>query len=166
MSGWAIRPEQSGDETAIAEIITAAFANMPFSDGSEAQLVHRLRADGDLALSLVATDGANIIGHVGFSQITVGGQTGQWFQLAPLSVAPAHQQGGVGSSLAQAGITAMRGKGAQGIGVLGDPAYYERFGFIRQNGIGMNGPHDEYYRWLALDCDAPKGTVSFAPAFG
>lgn len=166
MSGWTIRPEAPGDEQAIAEIITAAFANMPFSDGGEAQLVDRLRADGDLALSLVASDGAAIIGHIGFSQITVGGQTGQWFQLAPLAVAPAHQQGGVGSSLAQAGIAAMRGKGAQGIGVLGEPAYYERFGFIRQNGIGMNSPHDEYYRWLTLDRDAPTGTVTFAPAFG
>lgn len=167
MRNWEIRPEQAGDEQPIAALITDAFATMPYSDGSEPELVGQLRMDGDLSLSLVAAQrGTAIIGHVGFSPVGIDGISDGWFQLAPLSVLPRHQRCGIGSALIEAGVAALRGAGACGIGVLGDPAYYERFGFTRYEGLGPGGPHGEYYRWLVLEGEAPKGEVSFAPAFG
>lgn len=166
MTRWTIREERPEDADAIGALTTAAFAAMPWSDGSEAALVARLRADGDLVLSLIATDGDAVIGHVGFSPLRIDGHSGGWFQLAPLSVAPARQRAGIGTALAQEGIAMLRRRGARGIGVLGDPAYYERLGFTRHGGLGMAGEHADYYRWLVLEGDAPQGEVSFAAAFG
>lgn len=162
-----IRPERAGDEEAIGALVAAAFAPMPFSDGTEAQLVRRLREDGDLVLSLVAcaADGA-IQGHIGFSPVTVEGESGNWFQLAPLAVAPGRQREGIGTALVREGIARMRDAGACGIGVLGDPRYYERFGFAPCEGLGIPDPHGEYFRWLTLTGEPPQGEVRFAPAFG
>ena len=144
---------------------------MPFSDGTEAQLVRRLREDGDLVLSLVAcaADGAihgEILGHVGFSPVTVDGGKGNWFQLAPLAVAPGRQREGIGTALVREGIARMKDAGARGIGVLGDPRYYGGFGFAPCEGLGISGPHGDYFRWLALTGEPPRGEVRFAPAFG
>jgi len=166
MSVWVIRAEAEGDEDAIVDVVAAAFADMPFADGTEAELVGKLREDGDLALSLVAVEGGAIVGHIGFSPVTIDGRQGRWLQLAPLSVAPGRQRQGIGSALVEYAIAHMRDVGEDGIGVLGDPAYYERFGFRRFEGLGTEGPHGEYFRWLALRGSAPQGTVRFARAFG
>ncbi len=65
-----IRPETPDDIDAIRDLTAAAFASMPYSDGTEPELIDRLRADGDLHLSLVACDGDALIGHVAFSPVT------------------------------------------------------------------------------------------------
>ena len=65
MTPWKIRDEQPGDEAAIAALTEAAFRNASHSDGNEAAIVGRLRADGDLALSLVLVNNDQaIIGRV------------------------------------------------------------------------------------------------------
>lgn len=94
-----VRPERSGDEADIARVTEAAFRNMAFSDQTEHLIVGRLRQAGALAISLVAEHGGKIIGHAGFSPVTMsGGKTG-WFALGPLSVLPENQGQGVGSAL-------------------------------------------------------------------
>ena len=49
-----IRTEQPGDIAAIHALTARAFAGAPYSSGTEAGIVDALRADGVLALSLVA----------------------------------------------------------------------------------------------------------------
>ena len=166
MSAWIIRAEAQGDEDAIGEVVAAAFAGMPYAAGTEAAIVRQLRADGDLALSFVAADGPAILGHIGFRPITINGRRGRWLQLGPLSVVPARQRQGVGSALVEYAVAHTRDAGEDGIGVLGDPRFYERFGFRRVEGLGIEGPHGEHFRWLPLKGRAPRGTVRFAPAFG
>ena len=50
--------------------------------------------------------------------------------LAPLAVLPAFQRLGVGSALVSAGLERCRGNGYTRVLVVGNPAYYGRFGFV------------------------------------
>jgi putative acetyltransferase len=165
---YAIRPEQSGDEAAIHDLVRRAFEPMWFSDGSEPDLVDALRAAGDLALSLVAvTAQGGVIGHIGFSPVTIDQRECGWFQMAPVSVLPELQLKGIGSALIAAGIAAMRRVGARGVAVVGNPAYYERFGFRTIPGLSPLADHDaQYFRAQDFDAAPPSGVLRYAPAFG
>ena len=149
MSALTIRPETRADCAQISVVTEAAFADVDHSDGSEVKIIERLRADGDLALSLVAEDGERIVGHVG-----------------PISVLPACQRGGVGQRLMQRAIADLRETRARGIVLLGDPAYYARFGFRHDPRLVYPGPPPEYFQRLVLEGEPPAGTVTYPPAFG
>jgi len=160
-----IRPESQGDEDAIFELTEAAFRNMPFSDGDEQQLVGRLRADGDLTLSLVAEDKARIVGHIAFSPVTIGDDTKHWYGLGPVSVWPQLHHRGIGGALIKRGIADMRGCGAKGIVLLGSNEYYPRFGFKHFAQLTFPGPPPEYFQALLLDGEMPSGKVDYVPGF-
>lgn len=166
MSALTIRPENPADNAQIAVVTNAAFAEVEHSDGSEVRIVDRLRADGDLILSLVAEDGERIVGHVAVSPVTISDGSRGWYGLGPISVLPACQREGVGFRLMQRAIADMREQGARGIVLLGEPAYYSRFGFEHDPQLAYPGPPAEYFQRLVLAGDAPSGTVSYAPAFG
>lgn len=168
MTDCAIRPEQRGDEAAIHDLISRAFAPMWFSDGSEPDLVDALRGAGDLVLSLVAvTASGEIIGHIGFSPVTIDGTDCGWFQMAPVSVSPEVQLQGIGSALIRSGIAALQEQGARGVAVVGNPAYYERFGFAIIPGLAPLAEHDaQFFRAQVLSGTTPQGTLRYAAAFG
>jgi len=161
-----IRRERPGDEATIHTLTEAAFRDMPFSDGDEHHLVDRLRADGDLTLSLVAVDTGRIAGHIAFSPVTISDGSERWFGLGPVSVWPELQGQGIGSMLVRQGIAEMEAGGARGIVLLGSPAYYGRFGFEHDPALNLPGPPPEYFQRLALDGPVPKGVVTYARAFG
>lgn len=166
MSAITIRPEQPGDEATIHTLTEAAFRNMPYSDGGEADLVDRLRADDDLARSLVAEDASRIVGHLALSPVTISNGSEGWFGLGPISVWPELQRAGIGFRLMKRAIADMRERGAKGIVLLGDPAYYARFGFEHDPQLAYPGPPAEYFQRLVLKGDPPRGEVAYAPAFG
>lgn len=167
IDGLVIRPETSADRPAIYGITRRAFATQPHADGDEQDLVDRLRDSGELVLSLVAeVPGAGVVGHIGFSPVTIEGEDRGWFQLAPVSVEPALHRQGIGSALIEAGVAELRRRGARGIGVVGNPAYYERFGFTVIAGLSPDGPEAPYFRAMALSGPAPTGLVRYASAFG
>lgn len=162
-----IRPEQAGDERAIRALTDAAFHSAPHADGDEGELIEKLREDGDLALSLVATNADQaIIGHVSFSPVSIEGASGDWYQLAPVSVIPSGQNAGIGSALIEEGITRLRDSGARGIALVGNPDYYERFGFTREHGLTLSDELDPYLQVLVLEGEAPSGKLTLAPGFG
>lgn len=166
MSALTIRPETRADCAQISVVTEAAFADVAHSDGSEENVIQRLRADGDLALSLVAEDGERIIGHVARSPVRISNGSQGWFGLGPVSVLPASQRGGVGSALINRGIADVRETGARGIVLLGDPSYYVRFGFRHDLRLVYAGPPPEYFQRPVLDGEPPAGTVTYAPGFG
>ncbi|WP_100867792.1 GNAT family N-acetyltransferase [Novosphingobium kunmingense] len=167
MAGLVIRPEGAADRAAIHALTQRAFAAQPRADGDEQDLVDRLRDRGELILSLVAElPGKGVIGHIGFSPVMIDGADRGWVQLAPVSVDPPLHRQGVGSALIEAGVARLRQSGARGIGVVGDPAYYERFGFTVVPGLGPDGPEAAYFRAKVLDDPAPCGLVRYASAFG
>ena len=160
-----IRPEAPGDEDTIFALTEAAFADMPFSDGDEQHLVNRLRADGDLTLSLVAEDAERIVGHIAFSPVTISDGATDWFGLGPVSVWPDLHHRGIGGALIKRGIADMRARGAKGIVLLGSNVYYPRFGFEYVPQITYPGPPAEFFQTLLLDGDMPTGEVAYAPSF-
>lgn len=165
MSALTIRPERPGDEATIHRLTEAAFRDMPFSDGDEQHLVDALRRDGDLAVSLVAEDGARIVGHVAFSRVTIGDGTPEWYGLGPVSVWPELHRQGIGSAVIRQGIADLSQRGAAGIVLLGSPAYYHRFGFRHEPQLFYPGPPPEYFQCLVLTGELPRGEVTYAPAF-
>jgi putative acetyltransferase len=160
-----VRPERPADAPAIRRVLEAAFPGH-----LEADLVDALRAAGRLAISLVAEDGGRVVGHVAFSPVTLDDAPIAALGLAPLAVEPDHQRCGVGSALVRAGLDACRAAGVRLVVVLGEPAYYARFGFEPAARLGLR---DEYhggdaFRALALaDEPAPAagGLVRYAPEF-
>lgn len=155
-----IREEQPADHAAVAAVIEAAF------EGSdEAELVARLRADGSYEIALVAVVEGGIVGHVMFSPMTAPFRA---LGLAPLAVASAYQGHGVGSRLVNEGLERARARRWEGVFVLGDPAYYRRFGFDPGLAKGFAsvyaGPH---LMAMALGGELPasSGEVRYASAF-
>jgi len=163
---WVIRDECAGDESTIHALTEAAFRDMPFSDGVEQHLVDKLRSDGDLALSLLAETPDQIVGHIAFSRVTIEDGSLNWYGLGPVSVWPELQRKGIGSALIRKGIEHLRGCGANGVVLLGNPEYYSRFGFAHDPKLQFPGPSPEYFQRLVLAGNAPAGKVSFPAAFG
>jgi len=162
---WAIREEQAGDEAAIAALTDAAFRGAEHSDGTEAAIIERLRAAGDLALSLVAQD-EELVGHAAFSPVAISSDAVGWFGLGPVSVLPGRQNQGIGAALIGAGLDRLREAGVNGCVVLGEPAFYGRFGFSHDPDLVYPGPPPEYFQRVVFRGPEPKGEVSYAPAFG
>ena len=125
-----IRAETPDDEHAIHRVTKAAFTNVSHTRGMEAQIVCKLRKDGDLRLSIVAEVNGKIVGHVAFSPITVAGRHDDWFGLGPVAVRPDMQRGGIGSALVTCGLTELRAAGAKGCALVGNPAFYDGMTFF------------------------------------
>jgi len=156
-----VRSERHGDATTIASIITQAFGR-----ADEARLVARLRADGTAAISLVAVFGGDLVGHVMLSPMSAPFPA---LGLAPLSVLPIHQCMGIGTALVEAGLKQAKEQGWDGVFVLGDPHYYERFGFCASLARGFSSPYaGPHFMALSLGGDLPAtiGEVFYASTFG
>lgn len=67
-------------------------------------------------------------------------------QLAPISVAIEHRNQGVGSRLIEESFRLARGMGYKSVFLVGDPAYYHRFGFKSAIDFGIRNkleiPHE------------------------
>ncbi|MGY6710669.1 MAG: GNAT family N-acetyltransferase [Rhizobiaceae bacterium] len=161
-----IRDEQPGDAPAIRAITLAAFEGKPYSDQTEAAIVDALRAACAMAVSLVAEDRGEIVGHVAFSAVSIDGSPAPgWFGVGPVSVRPDRQSEGIGSALMRTGIGRLKGAGAKGCVLEGDPAYYRRFGFVLARRLHYAEGSPEYFQVLELSSAEPSGLVTFHPAF-
>jgi putative acetyltransferase len=159
-----IRSARPADHPAIAEVVTAAFGR-----ADEAELVARLRADGDAVFELVAEADGAIVGHIFFSRLWAD-RAELYGALAPLAVAPGRQGQGFGSQLVKSGLEYAREFGCHGLLVLGDPAYYGRFGFTAEAARGVKAPFRGLpaFQALALEPDAFSQplSVTYPDAFG
>ncbi|MBV8593948.1 MAG: N-acetyltransferase [Caulobacteraceae bacterium] len=160
-----IRLEHPEDAATIHALTEAAFKGAPFSNGAEAAIVDALRAAGALTLSLVATEGDEILGHLAFSSVTINGETCDWYGLGPVSVWPHRQCTGLGQALIRDGMRRLQAMRASGCVLLGDPAYYRRFGFEPDPELGYAGGPPGAFQRLSLDGSRPKGRVRFHRAF-
>jgi putative acetyltransferase len=100
------------------------------------------------------------------SPIKVDGADVGWFGLGPVAVRPDLQGRGIGRALVDGVLGRARSMGAAGCVVLGDPAYYARFGFRPFDGLHYPGPPAEYFQALTFRGEPPSGTVAYHPAFG
>lgn len=158
-----IRASTADDRTAFEALYSAAFP-----DEDLLPLVGALLSEPALTRSLVATSGGQVVGHVLFTRCGIGEERDVAALLGPVAVSPSEQQKGIGSALIRAGLQALQGEG-DGVSVvlvLGDPAYYGRFGFQPESAIEPPYPlpaeWDGAWRSLRLGADAelPSGTLS------
>jgi len=135
-----IREAADADLQAIRHIHTQAFG-----EETEADLVRAILADPTAAplLSLIAEADGRPLGHVLFSRVGFSGAAAGTPAaiLAPLAVLPEAQRRGIGGALIEAGLTRLRESGTGLVFVLGDPAYYRRFGFAAAGAQGLAAPH-------------------------
>src|SRR5690242_14312938 len=161
-----IRPERSSDLPAVRGVHQAAFPT-----AAEADLVDRLRSSGKAAISLVAEDEGEVVGHILFSPITFEPAVNVIaYCLAPMAVRPGHEKHAVGRRLVQNGLAECHANGACMVVVLGDPGYYGRFGFERASRHGLRNEFgiEEAFMVFMLEAGAhpPPGTmVKYAPEF-
>jgi putative acetyltransferase len=158
-----IRYAKAADHAAIASVNTAAFGKP-----DEADLVARLRADEDVMFELVAEEAGEVIGHILFSRLWAD-RAELYAALAPMSVLPARQNAGHGSSLIRSGLEQLREFGAHGVLVLGHPAYYPRFGFSADAAAQVRSAYAGSPAFMALALEdgafAAPMSVAYPDAF-
>jgi putative acetyltransferase len=164
-----VRKECAGDEPAIRSVLVSAF-----SRDAEADIVDQLRVSCPDALLLVALAGNRIVGHVLFSPVVIEAAQRSIVGagLAPLAVLPSLQKQGVGARLVTSGLDHLRRAGTPFVVVLGEPAYYGRFGFQPASrstiACPFAGVADEAFMILVLN-EAPMcgvtGIARYRPEF-
>ena len=140
-----------------------------FKGDYEAEVVDRLRLNCTDILSLTATAGEKVVGHILFSPAHIvqnEGWTINGMGLGPLAVFPEYQGKGIGSALCQEGMERMAGMGYPFVIVLGHPEYYPRFGFTKASDYGIlssfeNVP-DEAFMICVFDEMAMQGVSGVA----
>jgi len=167
-----IRPEIQSDAAAIEALTYQAFENHPHhapgAKPTEHLIVNKLRASGELSLSLVAEDETGIIGQIALSPVAINGAVSNWYGLGPVSVVPTRQEQGIGGQLIKLAIKEIAAQGAEGVVLLGEPAYYTRFGFKSGSSLTLPGVPAEYFMARTLRGDEtaiPVGEVTYSSAF-
>jgi putative acetyltransferase len=138
---------------------------MPYSDGDEQLLIGKLRDTSALALSLVAESNGVVVGQITFSAAFAADGSPGWYALGPVSVEPALKHQGIGGQLIRAGIAWLQDQHAAGCILIGNPAYYSRFGFRVFSELAPQGMPAEYYQVLPLKVAEPEVMVGFHPLF-
>ena len=137
-----------------------------FPGCGEANLVDQLRRDGDAVISLVAVTDDSVVGHVMFSRMRAPFRA---LGLGPVAVLPKWRRKGIAARLIRAGVSQGRKEGWQGIFVLGEPDYYQRFGFSEALAENFQSKYaGPYLMALALEADGlpvRSGRIDYAPAF-
>jgi len=160
-----IRSENQSDVGAITDITKAAFKNHPYSNNTEQFIINALRAADALTVSLVADLEGKIVGHIAFSPVTFTDGSENWYGLGPISVMPDYQKQGIGTKLVNEGLNLLKALGGKGCVLVGEPNYYERFGFKSPNELKYEGAPQENFLALSFCNEIPTGVVKFHQAF-
>ena len=165
MQNLIISDESRADHAAISHVIEQAFKDQQYSSHTEQFIVHALRDEQQLTISLVAVLNQDVVGHIAISPVSISSGVEGWFGLGPIAVAPEWQHHGAGSALMQAALKQLKAKGAAGCVVLGDPHFYAQFGFQPINNLILEDVPAEYFQALSFDGKFPQGTVTYHAAF-
>jgi putative acetyltransferase len=156
-----IRGETPGDIPAIRQLLAEAFPT-----SAEADLVDRLRADNSCVFSLVAIAGHELVGHVMLSRME---RPRNALGLAPVAVPAARRRQGIAAALIRDGLSRAKADDWGSIFVLGNPDYYNRFGFAASVAEGFGSPYaGPHLMALVLQEDGLSerdGELRYPPAF-
>lgn len=153
-----VRPEQPGDESAIAAILQATF-----DDGSEARLVERLRGSESWVpeLSIVVQQEEQLVAYALLSRVTAG--EADALALGPVAVLPDHQGGRLGSALVRMALDRARSLGFDCAIAIGPPRFLESCGFEPATAHGVTSemplPQDAFRICELKPGSMPKGPV-------
>ena len=164
--GTLIRKVKDEDRAQVLALLEAAFGQP-----DEANLVDRLWRERAVKFERVAEIGGVVEGYVCYTAITTHPPLdGMLLGLGPLAVAPTRQRQGVGAQLVEETLKICRENDARLVAVLGDPAYYSRFGFEpaskrKMSWAGFDA--GDAFRIIAsddIDTDEIR-TIHYHPAF-
>ncbi|MHB8985624.1 MAG: GNAT family N-acetyltransferase [Eubacteriales bacterium] len=141
-----IRRETPEEFSQIYDLVKVAFQTAKVSDGKEQDFVNQLRSSGNYIpeLALVAEENGKLIGHVMLTKtyIVNSGKKFETLLLAPISVVLEYRNRGVGSSLIKESFKLAKKMGYTSVLLVGDPAYYHRFGFKAAVNFGIKHIHN------------------------
>jgi putative acetyltransferase len=163
MSMLSIRAATPRDRDAIRKVEEHAFGQT-----AEAGLVDALIAAGEVVVELVAEDDGRIVGHILFSRIFIwnGSRKFAGVALAPLAVEPSFHRSGIGGALVREAHVRLKAAGETLSVVLGDPAYYGRFGYSHERAAGFEGEYQcDALQALAWGEAPKKGGLVYPQAF-
>ncbi len=160
-----IRPETPSDFKSISTVTIAAFADCVHGNHTEQFIIVALRKAGALTVSLVAEIEGGIVGHIAFSPVSLSDGSRDWYGLGPISVLPEFQNKGIGKALMHEGLSRLKALGARGCVLVGEPAYYERFGFSNVPELTLDGVPPEYFLAVRFGDNTNHGAVTFHEGF-
>ncbi|MFU8873358.1 GNAT family N-acetyltransferase [Micromonospora sp. SL4-19] len=176
MTTLRLRPEDPADEGPVGRVLAAAFARPDVAAPPEVGLVDELRHSGAWIpeLAMVAEYGGEVVGYALLTRVRVCSDGGSFPALAlgPVAVAPHRQRIGHGTAVVQAALDAAAELDERLVVVLGDPAFYRRFGFSRADRMGLTSPWSGLGEpWQAMElppstgeeAPPPPGEVVFPP---
>lgn len=151
-----VREARVDDAAAVVRVHDLAFRR-----SAESRIVEAIRRCGVPTISLVATIGTRVVGHVLFSPVVIDapGLAIAAMGLAPLAVLPEYQRAGVGSMLASDGLNAAARRGVQVVVVVGEPAYYRRFGFRPAREFGLRSEYTDVGDAF-MACELARGVLA------
>lgn len=160
-----VRPETPADRDAVREVQETAFGEV-----REAELVDAVRASDRYVpeLSLVAEEDGEVVGHVMLSYVDLG--DARVLCLAPVGVRPERQGRGIGGALVREALQLADERGEPLVVLIGNPAYYGRFGFRPAEELGLEHPTPVapgVFQAIPLAAYDPRlrGRLVYPPAF-
>lgn len=154
----------------IARLVEAAFRQEYGTGADEARLIAGLRTDGDVAVELAALQGDEVVGFVMFSRLKAAPADRRVAALAPVAAKIGLQKKGIGSALIEEGHRRLRALGYHAVAVLGDPAYYRRFGYTLELGRKFEcpyaGDHFQAVELVPQTLDGGPWQLTYSRAFG
>ena len=163
-----LRSERSGDRALISRIVRRAFWEAPHTGHNEVAVVLGLRQAGALSLSLLLEAEGQAVGYVAVSPVTLSDGSPGWYGIGPVAILPEWQRQGLGSTLMEKVLEALSSSSsldARGVVLLGDPAFYTRFGFRPVPGLTLPGFPEAYFMARVLRGEIPSATVAYHAAF-
>jgi putative acetyltransferase len=162
-----VRRETIADRPGVRAVEVAAFGH-----DTEADIVAAVRIASKAYRGFVVEVDFRILGHAVLTEVTLEPDSAaKGLGLAPVAVLPDHQGMGIGSALVRAALDEARHSGAVFAVVLGEPAYYRRFGFRPAAAFGLRSAYDEAgdaFQAVELTPGALRdvyGLVRFRPEF-
>lgn len=157
--GIVIRNATSSDGAAIEKIYQESF---PLED--LLPLVSELQKNPAVALNIVAARDNTIVGHIAWTPCVLDGAEEKVVLLGPLAVSERERRKGIATALILQGLDQIQRDGCAAVCVLGDPAYYARYGFEKETRISppyaLPPEYDGAWQSIRLDSNsAPAGRL-------
>ena len=139
-----LTPLAKADPKMVETLLDAAFGT-----DRRGRTAYRLRegAAAIPALSFAAWEGERLVGTLQSWPVALRAaeSSDTLVMVGPVAVVPDLQTQGIGKALMAALIAAAGQTGADGLMMIGDPEYYERFGFTAEPAAGwrIDGPYEQ-----------------------
>jgi predicted N-acetyltransferase YhbS len=151
MNVFTIQHEASFDGALREALLDDVLGEARFTKTSARLREHRLSAEG---LSFVARARRRVVGSVQLWNVSAGPRRPALL-LGPLAVASDCRNRGIGTALVRRALSDAREREHRAVLLVGDDAYYSRFGFASEKtqALWLPGPH-ERHRLLAVELAA------------